>query len=342
MKFDTEKRYYVYAWYIKNTNEVFYIGKGTGNRYKTRKRENSYFMKILNSHECESTIIKDQLNEEEAFKLEKELIAFHRKNSPRLTNVLDGGQNPPKLTGIPKSEEWKKKTSASNKKFYENHPERKKERSERLKEYLRTDKGKEFLEKSLEARRTPEFRELQRQRSIKALNTPEFHRKHSALMKEINNRPEMIARNIGANNHNAHGVMQFDLNGNFIDSYETITEASKKTGCSISKISAVAQGRRKTTGGYFWRYSNNKNNYHKKNRQKKIGNPPCEKAILQYDKDEKFLQEYKSVADATRINGFNNRTNIICNLKGRTKTAYGYIWRYKQGNTVPSQQSSYR
>ena len=61
MEFDTEKRYYVYAWYIKDTNEVFYIGKGTGNRYKVRKRENEYFMKMLNSHECDSKIIIDNL-----------------------------------------------------------------------------------------------------------------------------------------------------------------------------------------------------------------------------------------------------------------------------------------
>ena len=26
--------YYVYEWFIVDTNEVFYVGKGKGNRYK--------------------------------------------------------------------------------------------------------------------------------------------------------------------------------------------------------------------------------------------------------------------------------------------------------------------
>ena len=39
-------------------------------------------------------------------------------------------------------------------------------------------------------------------------------------------------------------------------------------------------------------------------------------------------------------NGKNlNLYNIICNLKGRTKSAYGYVWKYKHGNTVPSQDN---
>lgn len=252
-----------------------------------------------------------------------------------MTNVLDGGENPPKLTGIPKSEECKRKIGESNKKFIEAHPEQRIIRSENMKSYLKTDAGKEFSRKSLEAKRKPEFREAQRKRSIEALNTKEFHERHSLKMKEVNNRPEMIARHVGKRNHNAQSVKQYDLDGNLIKEYETITQAFLDTGVSISKISAVAKGRRKTAGGYVWKFSNDKNITLKRDK-KYFGNPSCEKVVCQYDMNGIFLHEYKSIAEATVLNGFNNRTNIICNLKGRTKSAYGYIWKYKQGNTVPS------
>ena len=58
--------------------------------------------------------------------------------------------------------------------------------------------------------------------------------------------------------------------------------------------------------------------------------------IIQYKKDGTFVSEYLSIADATRKNNYKNRTNIISNLKGKTKSAYGYVWKYKQDNTVPS------
>lgn len=29
--------FYVYEWFIKETNEVIYVGKGKGKRYKVRK-----------------------------------------------------------------------------------------------------------------------------------------------------------------------------------------------------------------------------------------------------------------------------------------------------------------
>lgn len=41
--------FYVYFWYYKNTDEVFYIGKGKGNRFLERKiHRNEYFKNILN------------------------------------------------------------------------------------------------------------------------------------------------------------------------------------------------------------------------------------------------------------------------------------------------------
>ena len=87
-----EKRYYVYRWYDIDTNETFYIGKGTKNRLNVLCNRSKAFMKYYQSHNCANEKIKDNLTEEEAYSLEKELIAKCRENSKVLTNLDKGGR----------------------------------------------------------------------------------------------------------------------------------------------------------------------------------------------------------------------------------------------------------
>ena len=47
--------------------------------------------------------------------------------------------------------------------------------------------------------------------------------------------------------------------------------------------------------------------------------------ILQYDLDGNFIREWECAADV----GKEVNSNICQCLKGRAKTAYGYIWKYK-------------
>ena len=49
--------YYVYEWYVIETNEVFYVGKGTRNRYKVKKH-NKFFNDFISRQNCDSRIIK--------------------------------------------------------------------------------------------------------------------------------------------------------------------------------------------------------------------------------------------------------------------------------------------
>lgn len=53
------------------------------------------------------------------------------------------------------------------------------------------------------------------------------------------------------------------------------------------------------------------------------------KPILQYTLNGEFLTEYPSLSEAGRQTGFN--ISLIChNCNYRYKTAYGYIWKYKE------------
>ena len=328
MTFDAEKKYYVYQWFIKDTHEVFYVGKGTGNRYRTRKRENAYFMRMLKTHDCASEIITDLLDEKTAFEIEKTVILFYKHSNCRLTNVTDGGENPPKIYGK-RPEWWLKRQSEGIKRSFRENPERGIKQSRRMKEFLKTQKGKEFQRKSLKARSSQEFKERLSVVCRKANRTPEYRQRMSERAKEYFREHGPYESNLGANNHNAQSVNQYDLNENLIGNYETITKASQATGVSISKISAVCRGERKAAGGYIWRFATDKRIHPKRDKSKRQENPKCEKPILQYAKDGKLVAEYKSINDACRNGGFLNRPNIICALKGRTKTAYGYVWKYK-------------
>lgn len=49
-------------------------------------------------------------------------------------------------------------------------------------------------------------------------------------------------------------VKQYDLNNNLIAVFGGVREAQKKTGVHNTAISMVCCGRRKTAGGYFWRF----------------------------------------------------------------------------------------
>jgi hypothetical protein len=51
-------------------------------------------------------------------------------------------------------------------------------------------------------------------------------------------------------------ILQFDLEGNFIREFSSISEANRYFERTDSHIDSVANGIRKTTLGYIWRYKN--------------------------------------------------------------------------------------
>ena len=75
--------------------------------------------------------------------------------------------------------------------------------------------------------------------------------------KENSNNPLSIVNKSeskkGIKNHRHQPVLQYDEDGNFIREWDTMTEA--ETTLKIThKIHYVCQGKRKTCGGYIWKY----------------------------------------------------------------------------------------
>jgi len=87
-----KRKFYVYKWYNIDTNEIFYIGKGCGNRSKQINRRNKIFKEYYSSHNCQSEIVKYFDDEAAAFAYEHELILKYKKEGQAIANLDDGGK----------------------------------------------------------------------------------------------------------------------------------------------------------------------------------------------------------------------------------------------------------
>ena len=111
--------YYVYEHIRNDTGKCFYVGKGHGKRAYQKSR-NEHHDRVTNKTSFTIKIIKDNLTEEEAYKLEREVIedyVFNKKygidiigynnnkdENGHLTNHSFGGDG---SYGMIHSEEWK-------------------------------------------------------------------------------------------------------------------------------------------------------------------------------------------------------------------------------------------
>lgn len=87
-----QNKYYVYAHTIPTTKEIFYIGKGSGNR-AYRKNRNKHWNNIVNKHGGFGIVILfNCLTEEDAFRIEKSLISGFKKDGLCKANYSFGGE----------------------------------------------------------------------------------------------------------------------------------------------------------------------------------------------------------------------------------------------------------
>lgn len=115
-----------------------------------------------------------------------------------------------------------------------------------------------------------------------------------------------------------------------ISEYPSIKEAGRILSIRENSISACCKEKRKSAGGYVWRY---KDNY---DATKTIDTKPKRKKmrVLQIDKTTgRIISEYSSLAEASRIFKLNSSGIIQC-CKGNQKTAGGYIWKYVDNEEV--------
>lgn len=112
-------------------------------------------------------------------------------------------------------------------------------------------------------------------------------------------------------------VQQYSLDGTLLNEFASVKEASIKTGLSAGRICDCCNRRKKsvTGGGYFWKYKDNDS----------IILPRL--TIKQFSKEGELIKVWDNVASAAISLGLHSRTGIYNCIRGRSKTAGGYIWK---------------
>lgn len=82
--------YYVYEWFVVETGEVIYVGKGTNRRHKVRKH-NKIFNDMINRLKCNSRIIMEFESERDAFSFEYERVSELKAIGQCVCNIYQGG-----------------------------------------------------------------------------------------------------------------------------------------------------------------------------------------------------------------------------------------------------------
>ena len=122
-------------------------------------------------------------------------------------------------------------------------------------------------------------------------------------------------------------VLKFNVDGTFIKEFETMTEAYRETGIHYSKISLVCNGKRKTAGGFMWRFEDIERDNDGNIEPAKPNPKPPQKKVFQYEVDGTLINTYISTVEAAKALGIDN-SSICAVCNGRKKTTKGYVFRY--------------
>lgn len=125
---------------------------------------------------------------------------------------------------------------------------------------------------------------------------------------------------------NIKKVSQYDMDGNYLSTYESLSEAAEKTGISTSGISAATNGRKLlTAGGFIWRFGASERKVAVKEIHKAIratkGAP-----VTRYDLSGKMIKTYYNIARAADELSLPRRTLSMA-VNGKILVYAGFIWR---------------
>jgi group I intron endonuclease len=109
-------------------------------------------------------------------------------------------------------------------------------------------------------------------------------------------------------------IYQYDLKGNFIAEYKSLSEAKDKTGIKI-------QTTNKSSGNFIWKYYKSEKIDKYKSKQKI-------NEVIQFDLNENFIAEYESMEQAAKLTNSNSNGIYYCCI-GKYKYSNNFIWKFK-------------
>ncbi|WP_455072265.1 NUMOD3 domain-containing DNA-binding protein [Prevotella melaninogenica] len=254
------QKYYVYIWYLKSSKEVFYVGKGSGNRVTSMKDRNKHFRNIRSKCECDYEIVKYFDDEEEAYDYELKLGTEYKakgqawcsyvlgktdkfvsnETKRKIAKTLKG--NTPWSKGKHLSEETKEKIRQAHlgKKQSE---DAKKRRSIALMGHKMSKSTCKKIALSKMGEKNPMYGKKQSEETI---------RKRMAKMigHEVSEETRM---KIGISNGKKVAKIEVGTD-KILMLYNSASEAARQNNMKNESISKCCRGERKTSGGFKWQY----------------------------------------------------------------------------------------
>ena len=122
-------------------------------------------------------------------------------------------------------------------------------------------------------------------------------------------------------------LLLYDYDGNFIKEIHNIAATARELGVSYGTVYGVLEGDRKSTKNFQIKYKET-DDFPKKIAPYKSRQGGAY-IVLQLDKNDNILNEYKSVNEAARQTGCDSSAiSKVC--RGKLRTTGGFKWKYKE------------
>jgi group I intron endonuclease len=238
------EKIYIYGLVDAINNELKYIGKSINpkSRYKKHLQDSikkisykdKWIYSLLEKNIKPELLIIDEVDNESWVFWEKHYISYYKSIGCKLTNLSEGGDNPPNHTGRKRTEDEIERIRKSNLGKKRNEETRKKmSDSKKGKPILHLNNGKE---RSLSHKKNLSL-------SLKGRKSPKKGKKYTEEHKKVLSE---------AHSHQKKQIVQMNLDGTIIKIWDSIADAKREY--KNNHISECCSGKIKTTAGFIWRY----------------------------------------------------------------------------------------
>lgn len=278
---DTSKEnnvFYVYVHKTKDTGDIFYVGKGKKDRYKTKSGRNPLWKNIVSKHGFYSEKIMENLSETSAYIQEILAIKFYKPRANLLPGGT-GGNRDVSLSAFIRNPELKNILSETQKKSYKENPERAINQGNLLKKRWENPDYKESVGnkisiglKKLEIKdilidriknaRTfiTEESKIKRNKSISKANRgkkkPPRTQEHidKIAKSKTGYIPTSESRLKSSISRGCKPFQVFDKSGNFLGEWTNRSECARDLNLDDSRIGNCLKGTRKSHKGFIFKH----------------------------------------------------------------------------------------
>lgn len=223
--------YLVYTHTRPDTNEIFYVGKGTGKRMKCRTNRNIHWKRIVDkANGFKYDVLAKNLTEQEALNFEILMIKKMKEAGFGLCNMTNGGDG---VSG------------------FKHSPEMCEAQRQRMLGVTPWNKGKPTSPEAIEKMRLAKLGKKQSPEHIAKCAESRRGKKYSeAHRKAISE--SLLGRKMPYEANESRRKKVMCVETDII--YNSVSEAAKELKLFTGNISKVCKGKMNKTGGFHWNY----------------------------------------------------------------------------------------